>query len=115
MRSSVGGVRDLAIGLQVVEADGAVTKSGGRVVIYGTAGGREVNFNLANLFRTRAQVMGAGGTGTSRADFERILGMLADGTLQPTVDRTWPLAEAGEAQRYVEERRVRGKVALVVA
>ncbi len=32
MRSSVGGVRDVAIGLQVVEADGAVTKSGGRVV-----------------------------------------------------------------------------------
>ena len=32
LRSSVGGVRDLAIGLQVVEADGAVTKSGGRVV-----------------------------------------------------------------------------------
>ena len=32
LRSSVGGVRDLALGLQVVEADGAVTKSGGRVV-----------------------------------------------------------------------------------
>ena len=32
VRSSVGGVRDLVIGLQVVEADGAVTKSGGRVV-----------------------------------------------------------------------------------
>ncbi|MCH8222147.1 MAG: FAD-binding oxidoreductase [Chloroflexi bacterium] len=32
VRSNVGGVRDLAIGLEVVEADGAVTKSGGRVV-----------------------------------------------------------------------------------
>ena len=32
MRTSFGGVRDLTIGLKVVEADGAVTKSGGRVV-----------------------------------------------------------------------------------
>jgi glycolate oxidase FAD binding subunit len=32
MRTSFGGVRDLTIGLKTVEADGAVTKSGGRVV-----------------------------------------------------------------------------------
>ena len=110
----VDAVIDGVGGKAFVECFGCL-KSGGRVVIYGTAGGREVNFNLANLFRTRASVMGSGGTGTSRRDFERILEMLADGTLHATVDRTWPLAEAGEAQRYVEERRVRGKVALVVA
>ena len=97
-----------------VECFGCI-KNGARVVIYGTAGGREVNFNLSAIFRTRVSIMGSGGTGASRADFERILELLADGTLRPTVDRTWPLAEAGEAQRYIEERRVRGKVALVVA
>ena len=110
----VDAVIDGVGGKAFVECFGCL-KSGGRVVIYGTAGGREVNFNLASLFRTRASVLGSGGTGTSRGDFERILEMLADGTLHATVDRTWPLAEAGEAQRYVEERRVRGKVALVVA
>lgn len=32
LRTGFGGVRDLTIGMKVVEADGAVTKSGGRVV-----------------------------------------------------------------------------------
>jgi glycolate oxidase FAD binding subunit len=32
IRSSAGGLRDVALGLTVVEADGAITKSGGRVV-----------------------------------------------------------------------------------
>ena len=32
IRGSVGGVRDLTLGLKVVEADGSITKSGGRVV-----------------------------------------------------------------------------------
>lgn len=32
IRGSVGGIRDLTIGLKVVEADGTITKSGGKVV-----------------------------------------------------------------------------------
>ena len=90
-------------------------KPGGRIAIYGTAGGREVTLNLNTLFRLRIAVLGSGGTGTSHADFEALLQMLADGRLKPTVERTWPLAEAGEAQRYIEERRVMGKVALLIA
>ena len=90
-------------------------KPGGRIAIYGTAGGREVTLNLNTLFRLRIAVLGSGGTGTSHADFEALLQMLADGRLTPTVERTWPLAEAGEAQRFIEERRVMGKVALLIA
>jgi glycolate oxidase FAD binding subunit len=32
IRGSIGGIRDLTLGLKVVEADGVITKSGGRVV-----------------------------------------------------------------------------------
>jgi NADPH:quinone reductase-like Zn-dependent oxidoreductase len=89
-------------------------KPNGRIAIYGTAGGREVTLNLNNLFRLRVAVLGSGGTGTSHADFEALLQMLADGRLKPTVERTWPIAEVGEAQRFIEERRVMGKVAIVM-
>jgi NADPH2:quinone reductase len=89
-------------------------KPGGSIAVYGAAAGREVNFNLASLFRIRARVLGSGGVGSSREDLERVLGMFAAGTLKPTVERTWPLAEAAEAHRHVEGRKVLGKVVLVV-
>ena len=89
-------------------------KAGGSFAVYGSAGGREVSLNLPDLFRIRARILGSGGAGSSREDFEKVLGMFGDGTLKPTVERTWPLAEAAEAHRHVEERKVLGKVVLAV-
>ena len=44
-----------------------------------------------------------------------ILGWFGEGKLRPTVDRTWPLAEAVEAHRYQESRQIKGKSALVIS
>ena len=87
----------------------------GRIAMYGAAAGREVTLNLARLFSQRLTFRGSGGTGASRAQFEGILGLFADGTLRPTVERAYPLAEAAQAHRSIEERRVKGKVALTVS
>ncbi len=87
----------------------------GRIAMYGAAAGREVTLNLARLFGQRLAFRGSGGTGASRAQFEGILGLFADGTLRPTVERAYPLAEAAQAHRSIEERRVKGKVALTVS
>jgi NADPH2:quinone reductase len=38
---------------------------------------------------------------------------VAAGTLQVVVDRTFPLAEAAEAHRYIESRRAFGRVLLI--
>ncbi len=38
---------------------------------------------------------------------------LGDGSITVTIDRTWPLDEAAEAHRYIEEGRTAGKVLLV--
>lgn len=46
----------------------------------------------------------------NRADLDR----LAAGTARPVLDRTFPLAEAGAALRYLMEGHARGKVALTV-
>jgi NADPH:quinone reductase-like Zn-dependent oxidoreductase len=36
------------------------------------------------------------------------------GWVRPHVDRTFPLAQAGEAQAYIEARKNTGKVVLVI-
>ncbi|HEV8192542.1 MAG TPA: zinc-binding dehydrogenase, partial [Ktedonobacterales bacterium] len=38
---------------------------------------------------------------------------IRDGMLEVRIDKTWPLAEAAEAHRYLEARQTKGKVLLV--
>jgi NADPH:quinone reductase len=38
---------------------------------------------------------------------------IRDGTLEVRIDKTWPLAEAAEAHRYLEARQTKGKVLLL--
>ena len=88
---------------------------GGRIVVYGVAGGqRQVAVTIPELWFTNLTVLGSGSSGVSREDFQRVIGLVADGTLQTPIDRTWPLEQAAEAHRYLEERRVRGKLVLTV-
>jgi NADPH2:quinone reductase len=47
-----------------------------------------------------------------RAMIERLLQRVADGELQVVIDRVFPLAEAGDAHRYIESRRAFGRVLL---
>ena len=49
------------------------------------------------------------------ADLEALAGFLADGTLRPAIDRTFGLAEAAEAIRYLGTGEARGKVVVTVA
>ena len=43
-----------------------------------------------------------------------VLSLLAEKTFRPVVDATFPLARAGEAHTYLEERHPFGKVVLTV-
>ncbi|WP_435364639.1 NAD(P)-dependent alcohol dehydrogenase [Haloarchaeobius sp. DYHT-AS-18] len=47
-------------------------------------------------------------------DLETLAELLADGTVTPTIDRTYPLAETPEAIRYLETGHARGKVVITV-
>jgi NADPH2:quinone reductase len=49
----------------------------------------------------------------THAMIERLLHRVAAGELQVVVDRTFPLAEAAEAHRYIESRRAFGRVLLI--
>ncbi|MCX6552954.1 MAG: NAD(P)-dependent alcohol dehydrogenase [Acidobacteria bacterium] len=49
-----------------------------------------------------------------KADLELLAGMLAARTIVPVIDRRYPLCEAADAIRYLEEGHARGKVVLTV-
>jgi len=42
-----------------------------------------------------------------------ISGIEAAGELKVRIDRTWPLAEAAEAHRYMADRQTQGKLLLI--
>ena len=52
---------------------------------------------------------------TTRADLLELAGMIERGEIRPVIDRTYPLAEAPAAIKYVEDGHVRGKAVVVVS
>jgi NADPH:quinone reductase-like Zn-dependent oxidoreductase len=92
---------------------------GGRLVLAGGEGGRV----LGPLPRmVRALVLGLLGSRTVRAfeaketreDTLALAEMLAAGDLAPVIDRTYDLAAAPEAVRYLEEGHTQGKVVITI-
>ena len=47
-------------------------------------------------------------------DLTTLAGMIADGRLRPVIERSYPLAEAADAIRFIESERPGGKVVLTV-
>ena len=103
------------IGGEVLAKGITALARGGRLTVFGGAGGRQTSFPVVDLYRNAVSIVGAGGGLTPREDFEMILGWFGEGRLKPTIDRTWPLADAVEAHRYQESRRIKGKSALVIS
>ena len=50
----------------------------------------------------------------NREDLQTLTELIEAGKLTPVVDRTYPLADAPEAIRYLEAGRARGKVVITV-
>ncbi|MBW3560868.1 MAG: quinone oxidoreductase [Actinobacteria bacterium] len=92
----------------------------GMMVLYGQASGpvdpldpQELNQH-GSLFLTRPSLFHYV---AEREELERrtddLFGWIASGDLEVRIDRTFPLAEATEAHRYLEGRNTRGKVLLL--
>jgi NADPH:quinone reductase-like Zn-dependent oxidoreductase len=48
-----------------------------------------------------------------RVMFDDVMALVREGKLDPVVDKTFPFTQAGEAHRYIQERKNFGKVVLV--
>ena len=85
---------------------------GGRLVTCGATTGANGTINLNALFSKRLTIQGSY-MGT-KGELMRVARFFFAGQLKPVIDRTFPLAEAAEAHRRMEESGQFGKIVLEV-
>ncbi len=88
-----------------------ILAAGGRLVTCGATAGYLAQMDIRYLFMREVSIVGA--HMGSKADLLRIKKELERGRLKPVVDRVFPLKDAAEAQRSMEDRKVFGKLVLV--
>lgn len=84
----------------------------GRIVVYGATTGAKVSLHLAHVFWKQLSVIGS--TMSSRAEFEEVMSLVADGTLTAVVDDVLPLERIREAHERLEAGNVFGKLVLTL-
>ncbi len=89
-----------------------LTRSGGTVVTCGASSGWDARTDLRHVFFRQLQILGS--TMGSKSLLHQILPLVEQGRLRPEVDRTFPLAEAADAHRYLDRREQYGKVVLEI-
>jgi NADPH2:quinone reductase len=107
------------VGGEVFNQSEAALAPFGRLITFGQASGRPGQVDTARLMRRNASVTGfwlATLPSVMVGDAMQALGgWLADGSLRIIIGKTYPLAEAAQAQDDMEARRTSGKLALIVA
>lgn len=82
----------------------------GRLVTTGATTGPNGAINIDRLFGAQLSVIGSwGGT---RGELRTVLKMVAERRIQPVIHATYPLKDAAEAQKIMEDRRQFGKLLL---
>ena len=86
-------------------------RRGGRLVTCGATTGPVGSLDIRHLFTRQISLMGC--YVGSKGELLQAAELFFEGRFEPIVDRTYPLAEAGEAQRRLEDRTGFGKVVLL--
>jgi NADPH:quinone reductase-like Zn-dependent oxidoreductase len=95
-------------------------KPRGRLVIVGGEKGGRLLGGLDRLLRAMllspfvSQTLASFISGEKQEDMQTLKEMAEAGKLTPVIDRAFPLAEAAEAVRYLEQGRARGKLVISV-
>lgn len=92
----------------------------GRIVVIGMQGGNQAEIDLGVMMRRRLSLISTALRSRPAAQKAVIVAafaadvvpLLADGRLQPVIDRVLPLEQAGEAHRVMESSEVVGKIVL---
>ncbi|MBI2469015.1 MAG: zinc-binding dehydrogenase [Candidatus Rokubacteria bacterium] len=80
----------------------------GRLLTCGATAGYDPPEDIRYIWRREVTIVGC--NGWTREDLEQLLVAVERGTIRPVIDRVFPLEEAAEAMRVLEEREVFGKV-----
>ncbi|TAN22748.1 MAG: alcohol dehydrogenase [Acidobacteria bacterium] len=86
---------------------------GGTLVTCGATTGYDATIDLRFLFSRQLRLIGS--YMGRRADLDTVFALIAAGRLRPVVDRTFPLAQAPDAHRYLAAKKQFGKVVLTLA
>jgi NADPH:quinone reductase-like Zn-dependent oxidoreductase len=87
-------------------------RKGGRILTVGNTAGPLVEIDNRFMFAKHLSLIGS--TMGTRRDFATVMGLVFEGRLRPVVDRTYPLAEAPQAQEALARGDVFGKLTLAV-
>ncbi|WP_408009659.1 zinc-binding dehydrogenase [Pseudalkalibacillus sp. A8] len=104
----------------VIESVGAATfqksfeqvKPGGTVVTFGASAGDEISLNIRNFFYGQYNLLGS--TMGSHEEFKEMLEFIKKNNIKPVMDQTFPLEEANEAFKRLEEAKQFGKIAFIL-
>jgi len=83
-------------------------KRGGRILTCGATAGYDPPEDLRVIWTFELQIRGS--NGWEREDLEKLFALVSSGKLTALIDTSFPLQQAAEALRRLEERRVFGKV-----
>lgn len=87
-------------------------KKGGRILTVGNTGGPKFEIDNRFIFGKHLSIIGS--TMGTRTDFATVMGLVFSGDLNPVLDRSFPLKEAGSAHERLEKGEQLGKITLVV-
>jgi alcohol dehydrogenase len=82
----------------------------GRLLTCGATAGYDPPTDIRYIWRREVNIIGC--NGWTREDLEQLLAEVARGAIRPIIDGVFPLEQAGEAMRVIEDREVFGKVIL---
>jgi len=83
-------------------------KVGGRLLTCGATAGYAPTEDIRFIWTFELKILGS--NGWMRPDIEKLLELVQSGKLKVLVDKVFPLAEAREALRVIEDREVFGKI-----
>jgi NADPH:quinone reductase-like Zn-dependent oxidoreductase len=86
----------------------SVLRRGGTMAICGRTAGGESTVQVADLFLQHKRVVGS--TMGTQGDLQRLLGLVADGEIDPVVDETYPLGGTDAAFAAMRDRDQVGKL-----
>jgi alcohol dehydrogenase len=83
---------------------------GGRILTCGATAGYDLKIDARYWWSYEHQMLGS--DGWQRSDLEALVALIAEGKLDPVVDKVLPISETAEAERMMEDREVFGKILL---
>lgn len=88
-------------------------KNGGRLITCGATAGFDPKTDLRHIFFRQLQIRGS--TMASPQEFEDVMKLVTDKTIDPIIDQVFDLADVTKAHAFIESRAVFGKVLLTIS